>query len=51
VCNARQYVEPDVRRGYEDGYYGRYRYGVYATGRYSVLGGVLSVMINLQSLR
>ena len=26
------YFREGFRRGYEDGYYGRYRYGVYATG-------------------
>jgi hypothetical protein len=45
------YFREGFRRGYEDGYYGRYQYGVYATGRYSVLGGVLSVILNLQPLR
>jgi hypothetical protein len=45
------YFREGFRRGYEDGYYGRYQYGVYAAGRYSVLGGVLSVILNLQPLR
>ncbi len=45
------YFREGFRRGYEDGHYGRHRYGVYATGRYAVLGGVLSVILNLQSLR
>jgi hypothetical protein len=45
------YFREGFRRGYEDGYYGRYRYGVYATGKYAVRGAVLSVIINLQPLR
>ena len=45
------YFREGFRRGYEDGYYGRYHYGVYATGRYSVRGSVLSVIVNLQPLR
>ena len=47
----RYYFRQGFRRGYEDGYYGRYRYGVHATGRYTVLGPVLSVILNLQPLR
>jgi hypothetical protein len=45
------YFRQGFRRGYEDGYYGRYQYGVYETGRYAVRGSVLSVIINLQPLR
>ena len=47
----RYYFRQGFRRGYDVGYYGRYRYGVHATGGFSVLGGVLSVIINLQPLR
>jgi len=47
----RYYFRQGFRRGYDDGYYGRYRYGAHATGGFSVLGGVLSVIINLQPLR
>jgi hypothetical protein len=45
------YFREGFRRGYEDGYYGRYTYGTYATGKYAVLGAVLSVILDLQSLR
>jgi hypothetical protein len=45
------YFREGFRRGYEDGYYGRSQYGVYATGKYAVLGAVLSAILNLQSLR
>ncbi len=36
------YFRQGFRRGYEDGYYGRYRYGHYMGGRYSLLDRVLS---------
>jgi hypothetical protein len=45
------YFRQGFSRGYQDGYYGRYQYGVYATGRYTVRTPVLSVIISFQSLR
>ncbi|MGH9508969.1 MAG: hypothetical protein ACRD2M_03450 [Terriglobales bacterium] len=36
------YFRQGFRRGYEDGYYSRYRYGRYAGGRYSLLDAVLT---------
>jgi flagellar motor protein MotB len=45
------YFREGFRRGYEDGYYGRYQYGSYSNGRGSILGGVLSVIINFESIR
>jgi hypothetical protein len=39
------------RRGYEDGYTRHYRYGVYANGRPTMLGTVLSVILSLESIR
>ena len=50
-ANYNYYFRQGFRRGYEDGYYSRYRYGVYSTGRYVVRAPVLSVIINLRSLR
>src|SRR5262249_3797214 len=44
------YFREGFRRGYEDGYYGRYRYGVYSNGRYNILGNILSGILNLTSL-
>ena len=44
------YFREGFRRGYEDGYYGRYQYGRYVDGRYSILGAVLGSILNLQSL-
>jgi hypothetical protein len=45
------YFREGFRRGYEDGFSDRYQYGVYSNGSYSVLGNVLSLILNLQSLR
>jgi len=39
------------RRGYEDGYYSRYRYGSNANGVFRLHDGELSLVLNLQSLR
>ncbi|HEX3351291.1 MAG TPA: hypothetical protein VHS34_00600 [Terriglobales bacterium] len=44
------YFREGFQRGYEDGYYDRYQYGTYSNGSYSVLGNVLSLILNLQSL-
>ncbi|HEV3205454.1 MAG TPA: hypothetical protein VGZ28_00755 [Terriglobales bacterium] len=45
------YFRQGFQRGYEDGYYDRYQYGVYSNGDYSVLGSVLSQILNLVALR
>jgi flagellar biosynthesis/type III secretory pathway protein FliH len=45
------YFREGFRRGYEDGFSGRYQYGRYSNGTYSVLGSVLSLVLNLESLR
>lgn len=45
------YFREGFRRGYDDGYYGRSQYGVYATGKYSVLGAVLGTILNLLPIR
>ncbi|MFA6987154.1 MAG: hypothetical protein WC213_13265 [Arenimonas sp.] len=42
------YFRQGFQRGYEDGYYGRYRYGRYSNGSYSILGNILSVILQLQ---
>jgi flagellar biosynthesis/type III secretory pathway protein FliH len=44
------YFREGFRRGYEDGYNERYQYGSYSNGSYSVLGNVLSLILNLESL-
>jgi hypothetical protein len=45
------YFREGFRRGYEDGYYNRHQYGVYSSGNYTMLGGVLGTILNLQALR
>jgi hypothetical protein len=45
------YFRQGFSRGYNDGFYGRYQYGVLASGHYSVLAPVLSVVLGLEALR
>ena len=45
------YFREGFRRGYEDGFNDGHQYGRYSNGRYSILGNVLSVVLNLESLR
>jgi len=44
----RYYFREGFRRGYEDGYYGRTRYGTYSNGGFSLLGAILNAILNLQ---
>jgi hypothetical protein len=41
------YFREGFRRGYEDGYYSRYRYGRYYNGGYSILGNILSGILQV----
>jgi hypothetical protein len=43
------YFREGFRRGYEDGYYGRYQYGSYSNGVFSLLGNVLQGILDLRS--
>ena len=43
------YFRQGFQRGYDDGYYSRYQYGRYNNGGYSMMGNMLSVILNLQS--
>jgi len=45
------YFREGFRRGYEDGYYGRYQYGTYAEGRTSILAPVLGGILVFETLR
>jgi hypothetical protein len=45
------YFREGFRRGYDDGYNNRYQYGSYSNGSYSMLGALLSQILNLQALR
>src|SRR5262249_43012012 len=46
----RYYFREGFRRGYEDGYYGRWHYGTTSGAGFSLLGNVLNVILNLQRL-
>jgi hypothetical protein len=48
VSDYQYYFREGFRRGYEDGYYGRYQYGTYTNGRYSILGDVLNLILDLR---
>ncbi|HSF23414.1 MAG TPA: hypothetical protein VLE20_04240 [Blastocatellia bacterium] len=50
LSDYRYYFREGFRRGYEDGYYGRYRYGSNSNGAFSILAGVLQTILNLQNL-
>jgi len=43
----RYYFREGFQRGYEDGYYERDQYGSYNNGRYSILGEILSGILNI----
>jgi hypothetical protein len=45
------YFREGFRRGYEDGYYSRYRYGSYSNGKYTILGAIVGSIIDMQSRR
>jgi hypothetical protein len=42
------YFRQGFQRGYEDGYYGRWTYGSYNNGAFSLIGSVLQGILNLQ---
>src|SRR5437667_463928 len=48
VAEYQYYFREGFRRGYEDGYYGRYQYGTYSNGRYSILGNILNLILDLR---
>lgn len=41
------YFREGFRRGYEDGYYGRSRYGSYSNGKYTILGAIIGAIIDI----
>jgi hypothetical protein len=45
------YFREGFRRGYEDGYNSRTQYGSQSNGSYSMLGSILSQILNLQTIR
>ena len=44
------YFREGFRRGYEDGYYGRYQYGVYQNGTAAILSSVLNLILNFSDI-
>ena len=46
----RYYFQQGFERGYRDGYYGRFRYGSYHDGRYSILGPILATILVLEAI-
>jgi len=45
------YFRQGFRRGYNDGYYSRNRYGSYSNGKYTILGAILGSIIDMQVRR
>jgi hypothetical protein len=50
LSEYQNYFREGFRRGYEDGYYSRSRYGRYSNGGYSILGAILEQILGLQLL-
>ena len=44
------YFREGFRRGYEDGYYGRSRYGRHDNGQYFMIAAILSAILGLESI-
>jgi hypothetical protein len=47
VSEYQYYFREGFRRGYDDGYNGRYQYGSYSNGKYAILGQILGAILNL----
>jgi flagellar biosynthesis/type III secretory pathway protein FliH len=45
------YFREGFRRGYEDGYHNRHRYGRYANGHHLMSDNILSQILNFESIR
>src|SRR5204862_4609058 len=48
VNEYQYYFREGFQRGYEDGYNGRYQYGSYSGGKYSILGDILNLILDLR---
>ena len=46
----QHYFREGFERGYEDGYYGRPRYGHYVGGKWTILGTVVGAILDLVSI-
>jgi hypothetical protein len=49
LSEYQHYFREGFRRGYEDGYYSRSQYGRNSNGAISILGAILSQILNFQS--
>ena len=47
VAEYSYYFREGFKRGYEDGYNGRYQYGSYSNGKYSILGSIIGTIIDV----
>ena len=47
LSEYQYYFRQGFRRGYNDGYYGQYRYGRYSSGRYSLFGNILRGILSI----
>ena len=47
VSDYNYYFRQGFSRGYEDGYNGRYQYGNYSNGKYSILGAILGTILDI----
>jgi len=48
LTEYQYYFREGFRRGYEDGFYSRSRYGIQSNGAFSLIGSVLQAILNLQ---
>ena len=44
------YFREGFRRGYEDGYHGRFKHGRYSNGKYAILSSVLAGIVICEML-
>jgi len=48
MSEYQYYFREGFRRGYEDGYYGRYQYGSHSNGGYSIRADVMGVILDIR---
>ncbi len=51
LADYSYYFRQGFQRGYEDGYYSRFKYGSASNGAYSILSSVMTGILHLQPLR
>jgi len=47
LAEYNYYFREGFRRGYEDGYYGRYQYGSYSNGKYQMIGSIIGAILDI----